>query len=59
MSQNNKRTQFGALSLNLDTMRRLDVAFAEGKQPGAKPQPKDTDKACPVSTKTRVTAHCC
>ncbi|HVW29758.1 MAG TPA: hypothetical protein VHC69_30550 [Polyangiaceae bacterium] len=53
---------FGGLSLNLDTLRRLDTTRVhDAPQLGDKPKdpPKSMGAECPPSTKTRVTAHCC
>jgi hypothetical protein len=54
--------QFGGLSLNLDTLRRLDATRVHDvRELGDKPKgpPKSQGAECPPSTKTRVTAHCC
>ena len=59
---------FGTLSLNRDTLRRLDVSDAQGLGSGfivLKPaqggggKPRSDKSNCPVTTTTRVTAHCC
>ena len=43
----------GALKLNVETLRRLDVTVAQ------EPKPPVKSSACPPSLRTRVTAHCC
>jgi len=58
---------FGTLSLNRDTLRRLDVSDAPGlgsgfivlKPAGGGGKPRSDKSNCPVTTTTRVTAHCC
>jgi len=49
---------FGLLSLNRDTILRLDSEMESESNPEAKPRDRTKDD-CPASTKTKVTAHCC
>lgn len=48
---------FGLLTLNRDTIVRLDSEMQNESSPNAKND--RTKEDCPKSTKTKVTAHCC
>ncbi len=55
-----KDIRFGSLTLNRDTIVRLDSEILNDANPEAKPRDDRTKPDnCPASTQSKVTAHCC